>query len=76
MRAKNKYMLMIGGYEVDPADSRVYHYTPLRTRDECLKEKTESLVVLCMGHYTVSDMGQSISISMPEISPGGFGGYV
>ena len=20
------------GYEVDPADSRVYHYTPLRTR--------------------------------------------
>ncbi len=30
------------GYEVDPADSRVYHYTPLRPRDECLKEKTEN----------------------------------
>ena len=30
------------GYEVDPADSRVYHYTPLRTRDECLKEKTKN----------------------------------
>ena len=28
------------GYEVDAHDSRVYHYTPLRSREECLKEKS------------------------------------
>lgn len=29
------------GYEVDSCDSRVYHYTPLRTREECLREKSQ-----------------------------------
>lgn len=29
------------GYEVDPHDSRVYHYTPLRSREDCLKEKSQ-----------------------------------
>ena len=28
------------GYTVDPRDSRVYHYYALRTREECLREKT------------------------------------
>lgn len=29
------------GYEVDSHDSRVYHYTPLRSREECLREKSQ-----------------------------------
>ena len=29
------------GYEVDAHDSRVYHYTPLRSREECLMEKSQ-----------------------------------
>lgn len=29
------------GYEVDAHDSRVYHYTPLRSREDCLKEKSQ-----------------------------------
>ena len=29
------------GYEVDSHDSRVYHYTPLRTREECLRDKSQ-----------------------------------
>lgn len=29
------------GYEVDTQDARVYHYTPLRTREECIKDKSK-----------------------------------
>lgn len=29
------------GYEVDEKDSRVYHYKPLRTREECLRDKSQ-----------------------------------
>ena len=32
------------GYVVDEHDSRVYHYYPLRTREECLKEKSEDFI--------------------------------
>lgn len=32
------------GYSVDERDSRVYHYYPLRTREECLREKSEDFV--------------------------------
>lgn len=32
------------GYEVDGKDSRVYHYMPLRTREECLKDKSRKFV--------------------------------
>ena len=32
------------GYTVDERDSRVYHYSPLRTREECLREKSEVFI--------------------------------
>ena len=32
------------GYVVDEHDSRVYHYYPLRTRDECLREKSRDFI--------------------------------
>ena len=32
------------GYSVDKRDSRVYHYHPLRTREECLREKSEGFI--------------------------------
>lgn len=32
------------GYRVDERDSRVYHYYPLRTREECLSRKSEDFV--------------------------------
>ena len=32
------------GYVVDERDSRVYHYYPLRTREECLREKSRDFV--------------------------------
>ena len=32
------------GYTVDERDSRVYHYYPLRTREECLREKSEDFI--------------------------------
>ena len=32
------------GYVVDEHDSRVYHYYPLRTREECLREKSRDFV--------------------------------
>ncbi len=32
------------GYAVDEHDSRVYHYYPLRTREECLREKSEDFI--------------------------------
>ena len=32
------------GYSVDERDSRVYHYHPLRTREECLREKSEGFI--------------------------------
>ena len=32
------------GYTVDERDSRVYHYYPLRTREECLREKSENFI--------------------------------
>ena len=32
------------GYTVDERDSRVYHYYPLRTREECLREKSEVFI--------------------------------
>lgn len=32
------------GYEVDRHDSRVYHYIPLRTREECLRDKSRKFV--------------------------------
>ena len=28
------------GYEVDQHDSRVYHYTPRKSREECLRDKS------------------------------------
>ncbi|MBO4997392.1 MAG: BlaI/MecI/CopY family transcriptional regulator [Lachnospira sp.] len=28
------------GYKVDEQDARVYHYTPLRTMEECLRDKS------------------------------------
>lgn len=34
----------IVGFEVDSKDARVYHYTPLKTKDECLKEKSRKFV--------------------------------
>ena len=32
------------GYDVDERDSRVYHYYALRTREECLREKSRDFV--------------------------------
>ena len=32
------------GYTVDERDSRVYHYYPLRTREECLREKSAAFI--------------------------------
>ena len=32
------------GYVVDERDSRVYHYYPLRTREECLREKSRDFI--------------------------------
>ena len=32
------------GYVVDEHDSRVYHYYPLRTREECLREKSRDFI--------------------------------
>ena len=32
------------GYRVDERDSRVYHYYPLRTREECLREKSADFI--------------------------------
>ena len=32
------------GYAVDERDSRVYHYYPLRTREECLRGKSEDFI--------------------------------
>ena len=32
------------GYTVDERDSRVYHYYPLRTREECLREKSADFI--------------------------------
>ena len=32
------------GYVVDEHDSRVYHYYPLRTREECLREKSRNFI--------------------------------
>ena len=32
------------GYIVDEHDSRVYHYYPLRTREECLHEKSRDFI--------------------------------
>ncbi len=32
------------GYVVDERDSRVYHYYPLRTREECQREKSRDFV--------------------------------
>ena len=32
------------GYSVDERDSRVYHYYPLRTREECLREKSADFI--------------------------------
>ena len=32
------------GYCVDGRDSRVYHYHALRTREECLREKSEDFI--------------------------------
>ncbi len=32
------------GYVVDERDSRVYHYYPLRTREECLREKSRNFI--------------------------------
>ena len=32
------------GYSVDERDSRVYHYSPLRTREECLREKSANFI--------------------------------
>ena len=32
------------GYRVDKRDSRVYHYYPLRTREECLREKSADFI--------------------------------
>ena len=32
------------GYNVDERDSRVYHYYALRTREECLREKSRDFV--------------------------------
>ena len=32
------------GYVVDEHDSRVYHYYPLRTREECLREKSKDFI--------------------------------
>ena len=32
------------GYDVDERDSRVYHYHALRTREECLREKSRDFV--------------------------------
>ena len=32
------------GYVVDERDSRVYHYYPLRTREECLREKSKDFI--------------------------------
>lgn len=32
------------GYSVDEQDSRVYHYYPLRTREECLREKSADFI--------------------------------
>ena len=32
------------GYRVDERDSRVYHYYPLRTREECLREKSAAFI--------------------------------
>ena len=32
------------GYVVDERDSRVYHYYPMRTREECLREKSRDFV--------------------------------
>ena len=32
------------GYSVDERDSRVYHYYPLRTREECLRGKSADFI--------------------------------
>lgn len=32
------------GYTIDKKDSRVYHYFSIRTREECLKEKSSRFV--------------------------------
>ena len=32
------------GYAVDERDSRVYHYYPLRMREECLRGKSEDFI--------------------------------
>lgn len=32
------------GYTVDEHDTRVYHYTPLKSREECVREKSRKFV--------------------------------
>lgn len=58
------------GYEVDSSDSRVYHYTPLRTREECLKDKSKKFTDCYFSGNKTNAMAallQSLSLTDEQI---------
>lgn len=57
-------------YEVDSSDSRVYHYTPLRTREECLKDKSKKFTDCYFSGNKTNAMAallQSLSLTDEQI---------
>ena len=58
------------GYTVDEKDARVYHYFVLKSREECLKEKSRRFVdSYFSGNQTnaVAALLQSISLTEEQI---------
>ncbi len=58
-------------YRTDERDSRVYHYYPLKTREECLKEKSRKFVDSYFGGNqtgAVAALLQSVELSETQLS--------
>lgn len=59
------------GYEVDKKDSRVYHYIPLKTKEECLADKSRQFTdSYFLGNKTnaLAALLQSMDLTDEQIS--------
>ena len=58
-------------YDVDPHDARIYHYYPIKSKEECLSQKSERFVNNYFGgkaSLAVASFLKSAKISKEELS--------